>query len=118
MDDMLAQAISKRERELNVVLKTQDTNEGNKWIHKDDPSDKHIKIGEKINEKHVTFEIKEASKTMKEEFELEEPNFLSMLKRTEPKKELSVEERLNKIENNQTNIMNILSNILKIIQSK
>ena len=56
MDDMLAQAIAKRERELTLVLKDQDTNEGNKWIHKDNPSDKHIKIGEKINEKHVTFE--------------------------------------------------------------
>ena len=116
MDNMVAEAIAKRERELNVVLQKQDTQKGDNWINKDNLDNKHIKIGEQIQDKHVTFNIHE---TNNEVGELEEPNFLSMLKkRPESKKELGINDRLRIIERNQTSIMNILSNILEILQPK
>ena len=114
MDNMLAEAIAKREKELNVVLQKQDTKEGDNWINKDNLNEKHIKIGEQIQDKHVTFNLQETSNN-----EVEEPNFLSMLKKSpELKKELTINDRLRIIERNQTSTMNILSNILEILQSK
>ena len=113
MDNMVADAIAKREKELNLVLHNQDSAEGNEWINKDIPKAKHIKIGEQLNDKHVTFDIKEHNKD-------ESTNFLSLLKKKstpKPKKELSVDDRLRIIERNQTSIMNILSNILETLQS-
>lgn len=116
MDDMVAEAIAKRERELNVVLQKQDTKQGDSWINKDNIDNKHIKIGEQIQDKHVTFNLQEINN---EVGELEEPNFLSMLKKhPESKKEFGINDRLRIIERNQTSIMNILSNILEILQSK
>lgn len=116
MDNMVAEAIAKRERELNVVLQKQDTKKGDNWINKDNLDNKHIKIGEQIQDKHVTFNVEETNNQVGE---LEEPNFISMLKkRPQSKKELDTNDRLRIIERNQTGIMNILSNILEILQSK
>ncbi len=113
MDDMVANAIAKREQELNIALQSQDTPKGDKWINKDNPRDKHIKIGEQLNDKHVTFNIKK-----EKEQDDKSTNFLSMLKKNpRPKKELSIDDKLRIIERNQTSIMNILSNILEILQS-
>ena len=120
MDNMIADAIEKRQNELNVVLQRHDPKIAGEWINKDNPP--HIKIEddielidksvEKIENKHVTF-----GKTQIKEYDDNDDNkdFISMLKPAE--RQPDIDTRLKVIERNQTSIINILDRILQAIQT-
>jgi hypothetical protein len=83
MDKILAQQIAMREKQLNMVLKTQDKEAANKWIQ--NPGDANdlkenikLKIGEEL--------AKEPIKAKKVVFAdtVENDNFMALLKRKEP----------------------------------
>jgi hypothetical protein len=83
MDKILAEQIAMREKQLNMVLKTQDKEAANKWIQ--NPGDANdlnenikLKIGEEL--------VKEPIKAKKVVFAdtVENDNFMALLKRKEP----------------------------------
>jgi len=84
MDNMVANFITDREKQLNVVLDTQDSREGGEWINKDNTNSVlHIKIGDEakldtrsiveVAPKQVTFSQATPS--------IEMPGFLNKLKK-------------------------------------
>jgi hypothetical protein len=86
MDKILAEQIAMREKQLNMVLKTQDKEAANKWIQ--NPGDANdlkenikLKIGEEL--------VKEPIKAKKVVFAdtVENDNFMALLKRKEPEKD-------------------------------
>ena len=106
MDKILAEQIALREKQLNMVLKTQDKEAANKWIQ--NPGDQKntndlketvkLKIGENID-------IKEPPKAKKVVFAetIENDNFIALLKKKEPVVDLK---------NNANTTLDILREIL------
>lgn len=83
MDKILAEQIALREKQLNMVLKTQDKEAANKWIQNpgeanDLKENIKLKIGEEV--------VKEPIKAKKVVFAdtVENDNFMALLKRKEP----------------------------------
>jgi hypothetical protein len=99
MDKILAETIAWREKQLNVVLETQDQKEASAWINREQDKDsnnkssiKNIKIGQPtildnenivnlkkpVIEKHVNFDLSSDTKSKNDYINTD--NFLSMLK--------------------------------------
>ena len=123
MDKLVAQAISKRENDLNIVLDKHDSSAGTAWINKDSdreteiPKELHIKIGEAtpLADRSVT-EVGSKRVTFSEPPSVEDPNnFLAMLKSAPASSQLldrTVENRLDAIETSQREILGLLKKLV------
>jgi len=107
MDKILAEQIALREKQLNMVLKTQDKEAANKWIQNPGESKNmnepiKLKIGEDISN--------EPPKVKKVGFAdtIENENFMALLKKKEPVIEDKTLAILREILNKQTEILTIL----------
>jgi len=138
MEKMLADTIAWREKQLNVVLETQNQKEASNWINRDQLTPtatnvaKHIKIGQStdldatnivdlknnintintintINEKKVSFNLNQNQIQNNDS----QDNFLNMLKHkndNDVDNEKNIENILKEILNNQQIIINLLTN--------
>ena len=100
MDKILAEQVALREKQLNMVLKTQDKEAANKWIQ--NPVDLKENIKLKIGE-----DIKEPPKAKKVVFAetIENDNFMALLKKKEPEDTVAI---LREILDKQNQILGLL----------
>ena len=104
MDKMIAETIAWREKELNIVLKTQDQTEASKWINRDQTnitpqnnikvSTKNLKIGSSTTLDNIVDLKKSTTPEKKVSFNFtntdsDTSNFLSMLKTTNDRDNVS-----------------------------
>ena len=134
MERMIAETIAWRQKELNVVLQSQDQSEASKWINRDQPAQngqngqnaqngqngqnaskpKFIKIGETtaLDTQSIIDVKKKVSFNLEQNTEEDDP-FLSMLKQKPINDAQDIKSMLKEIINNQKKILDLITNMQK-----